>query len=42
VSDRRRALVEGSIEADGKPTATGRGTFVAVGPGHPAFGRWRG
>jgi acyl-coenzyme A thioesterase PaaI-like protein len=41
-SDRRRALVEGSIEADGKPTATGRGTFVAVGPGHPAFGRWRG
>ena len=41
-SDDRRVIVEGWIEARGEPTATARGTFVAVGPGHPAFGRWRG
>jgi acyl-coenzyme A thioesterase PaaI-like protein len=35
-----RATVEASIEAAGRTTATCRGTFVAVGPGHPAFGRW--
>jgi uncharacterized protein (TIGR00369 family) len=35
-----RAIVEASIEAQGRTTATCRGTFVAVGPGHPAFGRW--
>jgi uncharacterized protein (TIGR00369 family) len=35
-----RATVEASIEAKGRTTATCRGTFVAVGPGHPAFGRW--
>jgi len=35
-----RATVEGEIEADGEVTATCRGTFVAVGPDHPAFRRW--
>jgi acyl-coenzyme A thioesterase PaaI-like protein len=35
-----RAVVEGTLEAGGQVTATCRGTFVAVGPGHPAYGRW--
>jgi len=35
-----RAVVEAELHAGGRTTATGRGTFVAVGPGHPAFGRW--
>jgi acyl-coenzyme A thioesterase PaaI-like protein len=35
-----RAVVEASIEANGKTTATCRGTFVAVKEGHPAFHRW--
>ncbi len=35
-----RATVEAVIEADGTTTATCRGTFVAVGPGHPAYDRW--
>lgn len=35
-----RAVVEASLEADGKVTATCTGTFVAVGEGHPAFHRW--
>lgn len=35
-----RAVVDASIEADGKVTATCRGTFVAVKEGHPAFHRW--
>jgi acyl-coenzyme A thioesterase PaaI-like protein len=35
-----RALVESSLEAGGKTTATCRGTFVAVRPGHPAYHRW--
>jgi acyl-coenzyme A thioesterase PaaI-like protein len=35
-----RAVVEAGIEADGKVTATCRGTFVAVKEGHPAFHRW--
>jgi len=35
-----RVTVETSIEVDGTTTATGRATFVAVKPGHPAFGRW--
>lgn len=39
-SGARRAVVEASIESAGRTTATSRGTFVAVGPGHPAFGRW--
>ena len=35
-----RAVVEASIEANGKITATCRGTFVAVKEGHPAYHRW--
>ena len=29
-----------TLEANGKVTATCRGTFVAVKPGHPAYHRW--
>ena len=36
-STENRAVVEAAIEADGQVTATCRGTFVAVGPGHPAY-----
>lgn len=35
-----RAIVECELWAAGQRTATGRGTFVAVGPEHAAFGRW--
>jgi acyl-coenzyme A thioesterase PaaI-like protein len=35
-----RAVVEGSLEAGGRVTATCRGVFVAVKEGHPAFHRW--
>ena len=35
-----RAVVEGELLADGEVTATCRGTFVAVKPGHPAYHRW--
>ncbi|MFL5726475.1 MAG: PaaI family thioesterase [Chloroflexota bacterium] len=35
-----RATVEATLEADGQVTATCRGTFVAVKPGHPAYDRW--
>lgn len=35
-----RATVEAEVSADGVVTATGRGTFVAVKPGHPAYDRW--
>lgn len=35
-----RAVVEATLEADGKVTATCRGTFVAVKEGHPAYHRW--
>jgi acyl-coenzyme A thioesterase PaaI-like protein len=35
-----RATVEATLEANGKVTATCRGTFVAVKEGHPAFNRW--
>lgn len=38
-----RATVEATLSAgDGTPTATARGTFVAVRPGHRAHDRWRG
>jgi len=38
-----RATVEAVLAGvDGSPTATARGTFVAVRPGHPAHDRWRG
>ncbi|HUR17101.1 MAG TPA: PaaI family thioesterase [Candidatus Limnocylindrales bacterium] len=35
-----RATVEAEMTADGLVTATCRATFVAVGPGHPAYDRW--
>ena len=35
-----RATVEATLSASGKVTATCRGTFVAVKPGHPAYHRW--
>jgi acyl-coenzyme A thioesterase PaaI-like protein len=35
-----RATVEGTLESGGVVTATCRATFVAVKPGHPAYGRW--
>ena len=35
-----RALVEGELLAHDQVTATCRGTFVAVKPGHPAYHRW--
>jgi acyl-coenzyme A thioesterase PaaI-like protein len=35
-----RAVVEATLEARGKITATCRGTFVAVREGHPAYHRW--
>jgi acyl-coenzyme A thioesterase PaaI-like protein len=35
-----RVTVEGELEAAGRVTATCRGLFVAVEPGHPAYHRW--
>jgi acyl-coenzyme A thioesterase PaaI-like protein len=35
-----RAIVEAEITSGGVVTATGRGTFVAVKPDHPAYDRW--
>jgi acyl-coenzyme A thioesterase PaaI-like protein len=35
-----RAVVEATLEAGGRVTATCRGTFVAVKEGHPAYHRW--
>jgi acyl-coenzyme A thioesterase PaaI-like protein len=35
-----RATVEAEIRSGGEVTAMGRGVFVAVKPGHPAFDRW--
>ena len=35
-----RAVVEATLEANDKVTATCRGTFVAVKEGHPAYHRW--
>jgi len=34
------AVVEAELSANGKVTATCRGTFVAVQEGHPAYHRW--
>ena len=39
-SEGDRAVVEATLTAAGKVTATCRGTFVAVKPGHPAYHRW--
>jgi acyl-coenzyme A thioesterase PaaI-like protein len=35
-----RVTVETMVHVDDVVTAKGRATFVAVGPGHPAYGRW--
>jgi acyl-coenzyme A thioesterase PaaI-like protein len=35
-----RATVDAQLTSDDVVTATCRGTFVAVPPGHPAYGRW--
>ncbi|HEX2861826.1 MAG TPA: hypothetical protein VHN79_09305 [Lacunisphaera sp.] len=35
-----RAVVEAELVSDAKVRATCRGTFVAVGPGHPAYRQW--
>lgn len=35
-----KAVVEGTLEASGEITATCRGVFIAVKPGHPAYHRW--
>jgi acyl-coenzyme A thioesterase PaaI-like protein len=35
-----RVVVDAEVVVDGIITATCRGTFVAVGPDHPAFERW--
>ncbi len=39
-SEGNKAIVEGTLEAEGKVRATCHGTFVAVEPGHPAYHRW--
>jgi acyl-coenzyme A thioesterase PaaI-like protein len=39
-SQGNKAIVEGTLSGGGKVCATCRGTFVAVGEGHPAFHRW--
>ncbi len=39
-SSANRVVVDASISADGVETATSRGTFVSVPPGHPAYHRW--
>jgi acyl-coenzyme A thioesterase PaaI-like protein len=39
-SSEDRAVVEATLEANGKVTCTCRGTFVAVKEGHPAYHRW--
>ena len=38
----RKVVVESMLSAAGQVTATLRGTFVAVGPDHPASRRWSG
>lgn len=35
-----RVVVDAELEANGKVTATCRGVFVQVKPGHPAYHRW--
>lgn len=40
-SEGDRAVVESRLTAAGETTASARATFVAVGPGHPAYEAWR-
>ena len=35
-----KAVIEGELKSGDTLTATCRGVFVAVKPGHPAYGRW--
>jgi hypothetical protein len=35
-----RAVIEATMTSGAVVTATCRGTFVAVKPGHPAYHRW--
>ena len=39
-SSTRKAVIEATLEARGKVTATCRGVFVSVKEGHPAYRRW--
>jgi acyl-coenzyme A thioesterase PaaI-like protein len=39
-SSEDRAVVDATLEANGRVTATCRGTFVAVKEDHPAYHRW--
>lgn len=39
-SSARKAIVDAELLSGGQPTATCRGTFVAVREGHPAYHRW--
>lgn len=39
-SEGERVTVEAEMTSGGRVTATCRGTFVAVEPGHPAYHRW--
>ena len=39
-STERKAVVEAELSSRGEVTATCSGTFVAVGPGHPAHEAW--
>ena len=39
--DGHKVTVEETLAAGGKVTATCRGVFVSVPPGHPAYHRWR-
>ncbi|MBK8253762.1 MAG: PaaI family thioesterase [Polyangiaceae bacterium] len=39
-SEGDKAIVDASLMAEGKETATCRGVFVAVREGHPAYHRW--
>jgi acyl-coenzyme A thioesterase PaaI-like protein len=40
-SSDNKAVVQTTLEINGKVTAKFKGTFVAVREGHPAYGRWR-
>jgi acyl-coenzyme A thioesterase PaaI-like protein len=39
-ADDERASVDAELLSDGEITASARAVFVAVRPGHPAYGRW--
>ena len=39
-ASQRKAVIEATLEVANAVTSTGKGTFVAVKEGHPAFHRW--